>query len=123
MTRGDTVFVNTLTHSNSDAFSNKGRSWSADAGDGLACRVESASAAEVQKYKALGMTVSHLVFFSADQGLSVNTSRLHWTKTNGNKTTVDKILRVTGTETENNPRGRLILYVVTCNFETERRDV
>jgi len=122
MTRGDTVFINAMTQSNTDAFSNKGRSWAADSGTGVACRVETLSASEVQKYRAQGMSLSHRVYFSADQSLSVNDHRLHWTKTNGNRDTISKYLRVKGAYIENNPRGRLKLYVVDCDQETERRD-
>lgn len=120
MCRGDTVFKNTFTHG-AGALSNKGGTWSSDSGSGLACRVEDLSASDIAKYDARGLSVTHRVYFSTDPVLSVNSSRLHWTKTDGNRTTVDKYLRITGEEHENNPRGRLVLFVFTANYEAERR--
>ena len=117
--RGDTVFVNTATHAN-QTYGGKRPSWSADSGVGVNCRVEALSASEVAKYNSQGMSVSHRVYFSQDQSLDVRKHRLHWTKTAGNRSTVDKYLRVTGYYSENNPRGTRQLWICECNYETER---
>ena len=121
LARGDTVFVNAATDAN-QTYGGARPTWAADSGSGVICRVESLSASEINKYNANGQTVSHRVYFATDQALAPNKHRLHWTKTAGNRVTVDKYLRVTGYYEENNPRGTRRLFVCECNYEAERAD-
>lgn len=119
MATGDTVFVNTKTHSVGTIGGNTG-SWNADSGDGIDCRVEQLDAEEDLMAAAQGQRITHRVYFATDRSLT-NTTRLHWTKTNGNSLTIDRYLKVEDYYWENSPDGSLLMYIADCVYQSTAR--
>lgn len=119
--RGDLVFVNRRASSVGSLGGDAG-SWSADSGAGIECRVDEMSASEIAKYAADGMTVSHSLGFLSEPSLDVS-CRLHWTKTNGLRTSLTgRWMHVQGIYREGDPGGETQYWVVVASLETTRGD-
>ena len=112
---GDVVVVQKPTHT-MGASGGDVRTWSDIATKD--CRLQSISAAEVQKYDARGSRIGAQVFFSADPGVSVD-YRLKHIKRNGTALTTPAYYRVLVSDDDNNGSD-LMLWTVTCELETTR---
>ncbi len=113
--KGDVVVVQKATHTLGTSGGDV-RTWANVATKD--CRLQSISAAEVQKYDARGTRIGAQVLFATDPGASVD-YRLKHVKRNGVVLSQPDYYRVLAVSDDNNGSDQIV-WTVTCEFETTR---